>query len=365
MTRVLEIREIWKSFGDVKALRGVTLNVQKGELFVLLGPSGCGKTTLIRIVAGLEMADRGRVFIDGEAWDSRKPFQRNVAMVFQNFGLYPHRSVRGNIEYPLRVAGTARLERTNRCNEVARLLGIEALLDRRPRELSGGEAQRVALARALVREPACFLLDEPLGSLDAQLRFRTRGEIKRIQRELGVTTIYVTHDQSEALALGDRIALLDEGRVMQVGVGRDLLRKPANTFVAGFMGVPPAILLPGSYQGGKIELGTPNAVCGLACPSGVVLREGQEVVVGIQPDEIAISSDLLPSTGGDGQCLLQGRVELVEGVEPDLIVHCSTTLGAWSVRSARNPGSDSVLLSFGPNEITVFDAQTGMRIQDG
>lgn len=246
---------------------------------------------------------------------------------------------------------------------MARLLGIEALLHRRPRELSGGEAQRVALGRALVRRPACFLLDEPLGSLDAQLRFRTRGEIKRIQREVGVTTVYVTHDQAEALAIGDRIGLMDKGEIVQVGRPRELLRSPRNTFVASFVGVPPAILVPGTLKEDSIRFGGGDDLPRFRRPPGLHAREGQDLLLGIQADRFEIVVGSAMSAEEDGLCTLLGTVTLVEGIEPDLIIHCSTSLGELRIRSHVNPGLTEVQLRFRPQDVIVFDSQTGESIQ--
>jgi ABC-type sugar transport system ATPase subunit len=227
----------------VRALDGVDLTSSHGEYLVLLGPSGCGKTTLLRTIAGLERPTEGEVYIGGQLVNGLPPRIRRVAMVLQSYALYPHKTVRNNIEFPLKAEHVPRHLRERKVRWAADLLGIPDLLSRKPRQLSGGERQRVALARALVREPAVFLLDEPLSGLDAKLRATTRDELKRFQRQIGTATIYVTHDQEEAMGLGDRVAVLDAGRLRQVGTPRDIYDEPADTFVATFVGAPPMNLV--------------------------------------------------------------------------------------------------------------------------
>jgi multiple sugar transport system ATP-binding protein len=236
-------RDIVKKFGETAAVNGITLTVPDGEFMVLLGPSGCGKTTLLRIICGLEQQTSGDLIIDGHLVNDMPPRARGVAMMFQSYGLYPHYTVRNNIAFPLRTQRVQRGEIARKVEWAARLLGIEHLLDRRPRQLSGGERQRVALARALVREPTALLLDEPLSNLDAKLRASARQEIKQFQQRVGVTTIYVTHDQVEAMGMGDRIAVLDHGRVRQIGTPTEIYDDPADRFVATFVGAPPMNLL--------------------------------------------------------------------------------------------------------------------------
>jgi len=223
----------------VQAVRGLSLAVADGEFLVLLGPSGCGKSTLLRLVAGLEAPDAGEIRIGGERVNERPPQRRDVAMVFQNYALYPHMTVRANLAFPLRMRRLPRAQIARRVQDTARALGLEALLDRRPGELSGGQRQRVAMGRALVREPAVFLMDEPLSNLDARLRLQVRGEIAELQRRLGVTTLYVTHDQVEAMSLGQRVAVLRAGTIQQLGAPERLYERPANLFVAAFLGTPP------------------------------------------------------------------------------------------------------------------------------
>jgi multiple sugar transport system ATP-binding protein len=270
----------------VRAVDGIDLATEPGEYLVLLGPSGCGKTTLLRTIAGLERPTAGDVLIGGEVVTDLPPAARQIAMVFQSYALYPHKTVTANITFPLKTAKVDRAERERRARAAAEKLGIDGLLDRRPRELSGGERQRVALARALVREPQVFLLDEPLSNLDAKLRTSARDELKRFQREIGVTTVYVTHDQVEAMGLGDRIAVLSAGRVRQVGPPAEVYDHPADTFVATFLGSPPMNLVP---------------------------RDG--MLVGFRPEH-ALPAGVVPggaATGGLSFALAVDRIEYLSG----------------------------------------------------
>ncbi len=236
---IVETRSIRKKFADSIAVDGVDLATREGEFLVLLGPSGCGKTTLLRMIAGLERQSSGDVLIGGQLVNELPPRARKIAMVFQSYALYPHMTVRKNIAFPLKAQGVERSTIPDRVQRAATMFGIQRLLDRKPRQLSGGERQRVALARAMVREPDVFLLDEPLSNLDAKLRTMARDELQQFQRRMGTTTIYVTHDQVEAMGLGDRIAVMNQGRVRQLGRPQDVYYEPADTFVAGFLGSPP------------------------------------------------------------------------------------------------------------------------------
>jgi multiple sugar transport system ATP-binding protein len=243
-------KQLVKKFGEVTAVNGVDLEVKEGEFMVFLGPSGCGKTTILRMIAGLENPTSGDIIIGNRVVNGLPPRARGIAMVFQGYGLYPHLKVRDNIAFPLRTQRTSRAVIRQKVDWSAGILEIQPLLDRKPRELSGGEQQRVALARALVREPTVFLLDEPLSNLDAKLRTSARTELKQFQRRIGTTTIYVTHDQVEAMGMGDRIAVLERGRLCQVGTPAEIYEEPATTFVARFLGAPPMNLI---ERNGKIE----------------------------------------------------------------------------------------------------------------
>lgn len=264
----VEIRGLKKEFGDVKAVNGVDMGIEEGEFVVILGPSGCGKTTLMRMIAGLEKPTEGEILINGRPVTDLPPRAREIAMVFQSYALYPHMSIFDNISFPLRARKQPRGEIKEKVEWAARTLGIERLLERRPRQLSGGERQRVALARALVKEPAVMLLDEPLSNLDAKLRASARDELQRFQRDLGITTIFVTHDQIEAMGLGDRIAVMNAGRVRQMGTPTEIYDDPADTFVATFLGSPPMNLLEqdGAYVGFRPENFLPAEVVGNGGP---------------------------------------------------------------------------------------------------
>ncbi|MFM7420585.1 MAG: ABC transporter ATP-binding protein, partial [Alphaproteobacteria bacterium] len=239
----LKLSGIVKNFGAVRVLHGIDLDVQNGEMIVIVGASGCGKSTLLRIVAGLERATGGTVLIDDRDVTALEPAARDIAMVFQNYALYPHMRVFDNMAYGLRIRGLAKDDIKRRVQEAADLLGLSALLDRRPRELSGGQRQRVAMGRAIVREPKLFLFDEPLSNLDAKLRVAMRAEIKRLQRRLGVTSLFVTHDKIEAMTLGDRLVVMHEGRAAQIA-SMEIFERPADTYVAGFIGSPAMNFLP-------------------------------------------------------------------------------------------------------------------------
>ena len=294
----LKLENIRKSFGDFDALQGVDLGVDDGEFIVFVGPSGCGKSTLLRIIAGLEDPSSGHVRIGGEIVDNVPPSKRGIAMVFQTYALYPHLSVCGNMELGLKQAGTARSEIDRRIVRAAEMLHLEDLLDRRPTELSGGQRQRVAIGRAIVRQPKLFLFDEPLSNLDAALRVNTRLEIASLHRKLGTTIIYVTHDQVEAMTLADRIVVLNQGRVEQIGRPIDLYRQPANRFVAGFIGSPkmnfiedPAITA--HFKAHSIGIRPENLAITFAEPdvAGIVSHTeqlGSDTFVYVQTEEIGL-----------------------------------------------------------------------------
>ena len=264
MALAVELRALSKHFrgGDVHAVDGVDLATSEGEYLVLLGPSGCGKTTLLRTIAGLEEPTEGEVLIGGSVVNGLPPRARKIAMVFQSYALYPHMTVYNNIAFPLKAAKLDKAEQKRKIEWASSILGIDLLLHRRPRQLSGGQRQRVALARALVRDPDVFLLDEPLSNLDAQRRASARDELQHFQRDIGTTTIYVTHDQVEAMGMGDRIAVIDQGRVRQVGTPREIYDEPSDTFVATFLGSPPMNLVPrnGELLGFRPEHFTPVAL---------------------------------------------------------------------------------------------------------
>jgi ABC-type sugar transport system ATPase subunit len=295
-------------------LKGIDLDIADGELVVLVGPSGCGKSTLLRTLAGLEAQDGGEVWIGERRVDALEPRDRNVAMVFQSYALYPHMDVRSNLGFALRLRGVGEGEVARRVREVAAMLGIEALLDRFPRQLSGGQRQRVAMGRALVREADVYLLDEPLSNLDAALRTQTRVEIKGLHGRLRATMVYVTHDQVEAMTLADRLVVLRAGEVMQVGAPSELYERPANTFVATFLGTPPMNLLRASVRDGRL------VTDGLDLPCPREAAGKREVVVGLRPHDLVSPEEHVGPGAARGSLLL--TVEAVEPLGWDANVHC-------------------------------------------
>jgi multiple sugar transport system ATP-binding protein len=280
----IQFRNISKQFGGSRVVDDLSLEIRDGEFVVLLGPSGCGKTTTLRMLAGLENASEGDIFIDGERVNDVPTQHRDVAMVFQSYALYPHMTIAENIGYPLRVRKIEKTERATRVNRVAAMLEIESLLERKPRQLSGGERQRVALARAIVREPRAYLMDEPLSNLDARLRVQMRGELKRLQHQLGTTTIYVTHDQAEAMTLASRVAVMRKGRLQQFDTPMNIYNHPANRFVAEFVGSPSMNLVDGKIEAGRfVSDALQIPVTGVA--------EGSQLTIGIRPEHIQVLSE--------------------------------------------------------------------------
>src|SRR5919107_3418488 len=272
--------------GNVEAVKGVSLGIEDGSFCVLVGPSGCGKSTLLRMVAGLETITGGEVKIGDRVVNQIEPAERDIAMVFQNYALYPHMSVYDNMAYGLRNRGTPKPEIDKRVREAARILAIEPLLARKPRELSGGQRQRVAMGRAIVRKPQVFLFDEPLSNLDAKLRVQMRVEIKRLQRALGVTSIYVTHDQVEAMKLSDKLVVMNGGQVEQVGTPGDVYRRPQTRYVATFIGSPPMNILPGRVEGdGVVPIGNGRLLVADMRPG---LAAGATVDVGLRPEDLRV-----------------------------------------------------------------------------
>jgi ABC-type sugar transport system ATPase subunit len=326
------MHELKKVYDGVAALDGFSLDVSDGELITVLGPSGCGKSTLLRLVAGLDLPTSGTIELGGRRIDVLPPEERDVAMVFQSYALYPHMTVRGNVEFPLRMRRMPREERRQRVGEVADLLEIGPVLDRRPGALSGGQRQRVALARALVRRPELFLLDEPLSNLDARLRASVRQYIREVQRRLGVTTLYVTHDQVEAMTLGNRVVVLDRGRVQQVDTPVAVYEHPANAFVAGFVGTPPMNLVPAVVQAGLLHVAEQVVELApalrealgraLAVDAAGLGGEAQRVLVGVRPE--AFTPVPAGGTASAGRALI-ARSD-ADGVE---ILGAETLVRGW------------------------------------
>jgi sn-glycerol 3-phosphate transport system ATP-binding protein len=340
-----------KSFGEREVVHGVSCEVGDGELVVVVGPSGCGKSTLLRMVAGLETVSAGTVAIDGRIVNGIEPKDRDIAMVFQNYALYPHMTVYDNMAYGLRMRRMSRAEIRSRVGRAAEILQLDGLLQRRPRQLSGGQRQRVAMGRAIVRDPKVFLFDEPLSNLDAQLRVQMRVEIKRLQQELATTSLYVTHDQVEAMTLADRLIVMNAGNVDQIGRPLDLYEYPVTAFVAGFIGSPAMNLVAGRVDGHGVTIG--DAVLPLNAPDEVGNRL---VLVGLRPEHL----DLAP----DGPLAL--RVELLERLGADTILHGRLADGVrMTARTAANfapPLGDTARFAIRPEQIHLFDPETGRRI---
>jgi ABC-type sugar transport system ATPase subunit len=358
MARVV-LERVAKTYpGGTRALVDLSLDVPDGELLVAVGPSGCGKSTMLRLVAGLEEITSGTLRIGDRIANDLRPQERNVAMVFQDYALYPHLTARGNLEFPLRMRGLAREDRRTRVERVAALLHIEELLERLPRQLSGGQRQRVAMGRALVREPSVFLLDEPLSNLDAKLRVQVRAEIKDLQERAATTMIYVTHDQVEAMTLGDRVAVLRDGRLQQVAPPAELYDRPANAFVAGFIGNPPMNLLPTRV----LRVEEARLVLAVGDQTLVVSRRrvlqapapGSDATAGVRPEALGRARD--------GDSGFGVTVEHVEQLGHETLTHVRVR-GADDVRLvARLPGrlggekGDSLDLLADPERVYLFDA---------
>jgi sn-glycerol 3-phosphate transport system ATP-binding protein len=354
----VNIADVKKSYGDVQVIHGIDCRIADGEFLVLLGPSGCGKSTLLRMVAGLETITAGRIEIGGRVVNDVEPKDRNIAMVFQNYALYPHMNVYDNMGYGLRVRGMSKDEIELRVQKAAGILGLEALLDRKPRQLSGGQRQRVAMGRAIVREPEVFLFDEPLSNLDAKLRVQMRIEIRKLHQTIRTTSIYVTHDQVEAMTLADRLIVMNAGRAEQIGTPMDIYTRPATTFVAAFIGSPAMNMLPARRaDGGKAVI----------LPGGARLNFAEAlpgdgdgpIIIGVRPEHLEIARD--------GSGIFQLGIDLVEALGADTLVHGYVGVDK-SILTVRLPGGTSVAtgqrlaLTAAPENFHLFDSATGGRL---
>ncbi|MDB4892894.1 MAG: transporter related protein [Gemmatimonadetes bacterium] len=353
--------------GGVVAVHGVDLTVQAGELVVLVGPSGCGKSTTLRMVAGLETITSGRLSIGGRVVNDVPPSERDIAMVFQSYALYPHMTVRENMGFALRLRKRPAREIETQVNEAAETLGLTQYLDRQPRQLSGGQRQRVAIGRAIVREPSVFLFDEPLSNLDAALRGEMRRELAELHSRLGATMLYVTHDQIEAMTLGDRIVVMHQGRVRQVDTPELVYQRPADTFVAGFLGSPPMNLMPGVLVGdGERTLVRPDAAPSLAiaAPSLNVLErlpQSGAVVLGVRPEHLRTSAS--DGTSADG---FDAIVELAEALGHEQLLHLRVEGVPLTVRGApgvRPAVGSHVKVHADPAHVHLFDAASGVSLR--
>jgi len=388
MARV-EFAEVSKVFGDgTRAVDGLDLEIADGEFMVLVGPSGCGKTTALRMLAGLEEISGGAVRIDGEVVNGLTPKQRDIAMVFQSYALYPHLTVFGNMAFPLRLARLPKAEIERRVDEAAKTLDLVPYLKRKPRALSGGQRQRVAMGRAIVREPKAFLMDEPLSNLDAKLRVQMRADIKRLQEQLRATTIYVTHDQVEAMTMGDRVAVMRKGKLQQVGAPQDLYDHPVNMFVGGFIGSPSMNMLEGPIARRDGELVVTLGEDALPVPASLAAYEGRSLVVGVRPESL---EDASLANGGPR---LHGRLVLREALGAEVLAHVAvaarpavteemrelaedvgddravaqlgegaeaTVVGRFSPRTRVGAG-DRIEMAVDPESLRFFDPQTGLAI---
>jgi sn-glycerol 3-phosphate transport system ATP-binding protein len=329
----VHLRDVRKSYGDLQVIHGVSMDIDDGEFVVILGPSGCGKSTLLRMVAGLEVITAGEIRIGSRVVNDLEPKDRDIAMVFQNYALYPHMSVYENMSYGLRIRGLPASDIEERVQRAARILELGEFLRRRPRELSGGQRQRVAMGRAIVREPAVFLFDEPLSNLDAKLRVQMRAELQALHRRLGTTSLYVTHDQVEAMTLAQRMVVMNAGRVEQIGAPLEVYARPATTFVAGFIGSPPMNLMPQE-------------------------RDGRKVLFGIRPEHLEPCDP--------AEALLTADVDLVEPLGADTLAYGHLD-GQGARVAARLPASFAVRvgrlpLRYRPADVHYFDAGTGARL---
>lgn len=359
----VSLQNVSKIYGSsVRALQSTSLQIQDKEFVVLVGPSGCGKTTILRLISGLDEVSSGDIYINSKRINDLPPKDRDLAMVFQNYALYPHMNVFENIAFGLKLRKVPKPEIKRRVEEVSRLLELEGLLLRKPRELSGGQKQRVAMGRAIVREPKVFLMDEPLSNLDAQLRVQMRVELQKLHQRLGITTIYVTHDQTEAMTLGSRIVVMKEGQVQQINTPLQLYEKPLNTFVAGFIGNPPMNLLPAKVVVRENQIYLTIDRFDLTVPkekeSKLRPYKDQEIIFGIRPEDIRIS------TGSTNA--LQAQVEIAELLGSEAYLHLRTgqanLLAKVGPHTHPSPGSE-IGITLDMQRMHAFDPHTGITLQ--
>ena len=359
------LRNLCKTFKTVKAVNDLNLEINDKEFLVLVGPSGCGKTTALRMIAGLEETTSGSILIGDSDVTDVAPKDRDIAMVFQNYALYPHMSVYENMAFALRMRKFPKDQIANRVQESAKLLGLENLLDRKPKQLSGGQRQRVALGRAIVREPKVFLMDEPLSNLDAKLRVQTRAEITKLQRRLGITTIYVTHDQVEAMTMGDRIVVMRDGLLQQCDTPMNIYKYPANIFVAGFIGTPPMNFMEASLQASGSDMNLVIGGTAITLPNNrwpkIKDYAGKAVSFGVRPEDIMLAEDGAPNT-------IKMNVDVVEPMGSNLTVYftakefTNTLVANLSSESLVKVG-DTVSVSFDLSKCHLFDTQTTLSIE--
>jgi sn-glycerol 3-phosphate transport system ATP-binding protein len=356
----VSIRDVYKSFGAVNVIQGISIDIADGEFVVMVGPSGCGKSTLLRMVAGLETISSGEIAIGGRVVNRLEPKDRDIAMVFQNYALYPHMSVRDNMAYGLKIQGREKADIDARVQRAAEILELSKLLARRPRELSGGQRQRVAMGRAIVREPKVFLFDEPLSNLDAKLRVQMRSELQALHQRLRTTTIYVTHDQVEAMTLAHRMLVMNAGKSEQIGAPLEVYSRPATTFVAGFIGSPPMNLIPGSIRGGGKALATDGDVS-VRLPEPRPALDGRQVLLGVRPEHFA--------TCAAGDALLNPNIDFIELLGSDSLVYGHVGADKTGMRVAARLHTSVVAkegrlpLRFAAQHMHLFDPESGKRIE--
>ncbi|OCW59531.1 ABC transporter ATP-binding protein [Hoeflea olei] len=351
----VRIEKLYKAYGTLEVIHGVDVDIPDGEFVVLVGPSGCGKSTLLRMIAGLEGVTAGAIKIGGRVVNNLPPAERNIAMVFQNYALYPHKTVAANMGFALKMQRMPKPEIDARVAKAAEILGLKPYLGRYPRELSGGQRQRVAMGRAIVREPQVFLFDEPLSNLDAKLRVQMRTEIRELHQRLATTTVYVTHDQIEAMTMADRIVVMRDGHISQQGAPLELYDRPANVFVAGFIGSPSMNFLEGhvSRQGGTVSILVDGVTLPVTDRPG--LEEGRKVTYGIRPEHLALD-----------QAGFEAKVTVVEPTGPEihlvLRVADREIIAVLRERHPIRPG-DTIRIAPQPQMAHLFDAETGLRIE--
>jgi multiple sugar transport system ATP-binding protein len=352
----LEIRDIRKTYGDVETLKGIDISLESGEFLVLLGSSGCGKSTLLNIIAGLAEASGGDILIGDRSVLGVHPKDRDIAMVFQSYALYPNLTVHRNIGFGLEMRKVPREERDKAVREVAALLQIENLLERKPGQLSGGQRQRVAIGRALVRKPEVFLFDEPLSNLDAKLRMETRTELKRLHQMLKTTVVYVTHDQIEAMTLASRIAVMRDGRIEQLGTPEEIYNHPATLYVAGFVGAPPMNMLDVSVKGGRLAIAGSDATLPIPARFRDLATEERKLIFGVRPETMRL---------GGGEFALDVRADVAELTGPELVL--TALAGSQRIMACLPPRSDisqgaALTLSFDEAVAHLFDPESGRAL---
>lgn len=374
----IQLRNVNKRFPDgTHALNAIDMHINDGEFFILVGPSGCGKSTLLNMIIGLESISEGELVVDGKIVNDIDARHRNMAMVFQSYALYPHMTVRENIAFPLKIANVPKDEIDKRVSETAKILELTELLERKPSNLSGGQRQRVAMGRAIIRRPAAFLLDEPLSNLDARLRVQMRIEIARLQKKLETTTVYVTHDQTEAMTLGDRVAVMNKGVVQQIDTPQKLYEAPENVFVAGFIGSPSMNFVTAKRVDGQFSIPALDTTIP-QLEEKTSISEQASVIIGMRPEHLFINHEKLPENNR-ATLLFQCQVELVECLGADSLVHCKVSGDISNLKESPVEQLDTIIARVDPSEevtegqlvtlgiaiakLHFFDSKTGDRLK--